>query len=51
MQAASAAGIVAAFGLNGTAAQTGAIEPYYVPRLMIMVTDDLSMFAAKVGSW
>jgi peptidoglycan/xylan/chitin deacetylase (PgdA/CDA1 family) len=51
MQAASASGIVAAFGLNGTAAHTGAIESYYIPRLMIMVTDDVSMFAAKVGSW
>jgi peptidoglycan/xylan/chitin deacetylase (PgdA/CDA1 family) len=51
MQAASAAGIVAAFGLNGTAAHTGAIEPYYIPRMMVLATDDLSTYAAKVSSW
>ena len=50
-RAAAAAGIVAAFGLNGTAATTAALDPYYVPRLMIMVTDDLATFAAKVTTW
>lgn len=51
VRAASAAGIVAAFGLNGTAANTATIDPYSIPRLMIMVTDDLSTFAAKVSAW
>jgi peptidoglycan/xylan/chitin deacetylase (PgdA/CDA1 family) len=51
VQAAAAAGIVAAFGLNGTAANTGALDPYYIPRLMMTATDDLSTFAAKVTTW
>lgn len=51
VQAAAAAGIVAAFGLTGTAANTGAIDPYYIPRIMIMNDDDLTTFAAKVTSW
>ncbi len=51
VRAASAAGIVAAFGLSGTAANSAALDPYYIPRLMMMVTDDLSTFAAKVTSW
>ncbi len=51
VQAAAAAGIVAAFGLNGTAANTAALDPYYIPRIMMMIDDDLAMFAAKVASW
>ncbi len=51
VQAASAAGIVAAFGLMGTAANTAAVDPYYVPRIMIVVEDDIQTFAAKVASW
>jgi peptidoglycan/xylan/chitin deacetylase (PgdA/CDA1 family) len=51
VQAAAAAGIVAAFGLNGTAANTGALDPYYIPRLMMMASDDLGTFAAKVTTW
>lgn len=47
-QAASAAGIVAAFGLMGTAANTAALDPYYVPRIMIVVEDDINSFASKV---
>ena len=50
-EAAAAAGIVAAFGLGGTAANTGAIDPYYIPRIMITNQDDLATFAAKVTSW
>ncbi|MBW3631813.1 MAG: polysaccharide deacetylase family protein, partial [Chloroflexi bacterium] len=51
VQAAAAAGIVGAFGLGGTAADLSAINPYQVPRIMMMVEDDLTMFAAKVGGW
>lgn len=51
VQAASAAGIIGAFGLGGTAANTGAIDPYYIPRIMMTSDDDLATFAAKVTSW
>lgn len=51
VQAAAASGIVAAFGLMGTAANTGALDPYYVPRIMIGVEDDIHSFSAKVTSW
>jgi peptidoglycan/xylan/chitin deacetylase (PgdA/CDA1 family) len=50
-EAAAAAGIVAAFGLGGTAANTGAVDPFYIPRIMITNEDDLATFAAKVTSW
>jgi peptidoglycan/xylan/chitin deacetylase (PgdA/CDA1 family) len=49
IQAAAAAGIVAAFGLGGNAAYTGANDPYQIPRIMLKVTDDLDTFAAKVS--
>lgn len=51
VQAASAAGIVGAFGLGGTAANTGSIDPYYIPRIMMTSDDDLATFAAKVITW
>lgn len=51
VQAASAAGILAAFGLGGTAAQLLAIDPYHIPRIMMGPADDLPTFAAKVSGW
>ncbi len=51
IQAAAAAGIVAAFGLGGTAANTGAIDPYNIPRLMMGIETDLAMFASMVTIW
>lgn len=51
VQAAAAAGIVAAFGLGGTAAQLLALDPYHIPRIMMGAEDDLAMFAAKVSGW
>lgn len=51
VQAATAAGIVGAFGLGGAAAQIAAINPYHIPRIMMMAEDDLAMFAAKVTGW
>lgn len=51
VQAAAAAGIVGAFGLGGTAAQIGAIDPYHVPRLTVGVDTDITTFAAMVLSW
>jgi peptidoglycan/xylan/chitin deacetylase (PgdA/CDA1 family) len=46
--AAEAAGMVAAFGLGGTAAAVDVVDPYTVPRITIFVDDDLETFAAKV---
>jgi peptidoglycan/xylan/chitin deacetylase (PgdA/CDA1 family) len=51
IQAAAAAGIVAAFGLGGTAAYTGAVDPYQIPRIMMEAKDDLDTFVAKVSGW
>lgn len=51
VEAAAAAGIVGAFGLAGTAAIPGAVDAYYVPRIMIEVGDSLETFAAKVSWW
>jgi peptidoglycan/xylan/chitin deacetylase (PgdA/CDA1 family) len=48
VQAAADAGIVAAFGLGGNAVQVGAIDPYHIPRIMILVGDDIDTFAQKV---
>jgi peptidoglycan/xylan/chitin deacetylase (PgdA/CDA1 family) len=49
IQAAAAAGIVAAFGLGGTGAYVGALDAYQIPRILMEVTDDLDTFAAKVS--
>lgn len=49
IQAAKDAGMVAAFGLGGNAAQIGALDPYQIPRILIEVGDDLTSFAAKVN--
>ena len=49
VQAAAAAGIIGAFGLGGVAADLTVINPYQIPRITIMIEDDLAMFAAKVA--
>ena len=49
IEAATASGIVAAFGLGGTAATLDPIDPYTIPRIAILVEDDLTTFAAKVS--
>lgn len=43
---AAAVGIVATFGFNGRAANTGAPDPCYIPRIMTMSDDDLATGAA-----
>ena len=48
VRAADAGGIVAAFGLGGTAADLRAIDRYAIPRITILVDDDLAAFIAKV---
>ena len=48
IKAAEAAGMVAAFALGGTAADVDVVAPYTVPRITIVVDDDLETFAAKV---
>jgi peptidoglycan/xylan/chitin deacetylase (PgdA/CDA1 family) len=48
MEAAAAAGIVAAFGLGGAAADLDTIDWYAIPRITIVVDDDLTAFAAKL---
>jgi peptidoglycan/xylan/chitin deacetylase (PgdA/CDA1 family) len=48
IRAAGEAGIVAAFGLGGTAADLNAIDRYAIPRITIYVDDDLTEFAAKI---
>ena len=48
VQAAAAAGIIAAFGLGGTAADLNAIDRYAIPRITIYAEDDLAAFVAKV---
>ena len=48
IEAATAAGIEAAFALGGTAADVDVIDRYTNPRIMIFVDDDLETFAAKV---
>lgn len=51
VKAASAVAIVAALGLDGTAAQLGALDPYRIPRLMVFAAADLCIFSAKFASW
>jgi peptidoglycan/xylan/chitin deacetylase (PgdA/CDA1 family) len=48
IEAAAAAGMVAAFALGGTAADVDTTDWYTVPRIMILVDDDLETFATKV---
>jgi peptidoglycan/xylan/chitin deacetylase (PgdA/CDA1 family) len=48
IDAATAADIVAAFALGGTAADLDVTDRYVIPRMTIFVDDDLEMFAAKV---
>ena len=51
VEAAAAAGIVGGFGLGGTGCFLQSVDPYYVTRIMMVVTDDLDTFAAKVSWW
>jgi len=51
VEAASAAGIIGAFGLTGTGCMMHAVDPYHVPRIMMGVGDDLDTFSAKVSWW
>jgi peptidoglycan/xylan/chitin deacetylase (PgdA/CDA1 family) len=51
IEAASASGIIGAFGLNGTGCFLRAVDPFYVPRILMVVGDDLDTFAAKVTWW
>lgn len=44
-------GIVAGFGLGGTPAYIGAVDPYNIPRIMMSVDDSLDTFIAKVTGW
>jgi peptidoglycan/xylan/chitin deacetylase (PgdA/CDA1 family) len=48
IDAAEAAGMVAAFALGGTAADLDSTDWYTIPRITIFVDDDLETFAAKV---
>lgn len=50
-EAAAAAGIIAGFGLGGTAARIGAVDPYGIPRIMLSVDNDMATFIAMVTSW
>ena len=51
VEAAAAAGIVGGFGLGGTGCFLQSVDPYYVTRIMMVVSDDLDTFAAKVSWW
>ena len=51
IEAAAASGIIGAFGLNGTGCYLHGIDPYHVPRILMVVGDDIDTFAAKVGWW
>jgi len=51
VEAAAASGIVGAFGLTGTGCYMHAVDPFHVPRIMMVVGDDLDTFAAKVTWW
>lgn len=51
IEAAAASGIIGAFGLNGTGCFLHAVDPYYVPRIMMILGDDIDTFAAKVSWW
>jgi len=50
IEAAKAAGMVAAFGLGGIAADLDVVDRYTIPRITIFVDDDLETFAAKVAA-
>jgi peptidoglycan/xylan/chitin deacetylase (PgdA/CDA1 family) len=50
IEAAESEGIIVAFGLGAIAADLDAIDWYTVPRMAIVVDDDLETFAAKVRS-
>ncbi len=48
---ASSLGIVAGFGLGGTPAYVGAVDPFNIPRIMMVADDTLDTFIAKVTGW
>ena len=48
IEAATATGIVMAFGLGATAADLDTTDWYSIPRMAILVDDDLETFASKV---
>jgi peptidoglycan/xylan/chitin deacetylase (PgdA/CDA1 family) len=51
IEAAASLGIIAGFGLGGTAAYLGGIEQFGIPRIMVTPDCDLTMFIAMVTSW
>jgi peptidoglycan/xylan/chitin deacetylase (PgdA/CDA1 family) len=51
VQAAKDAGIAGAFGLQGIAADLTALDPFYIPRIMMEASDDINAFAVKVRGW
>jgi peptidoglycan/xylan/chitin deacetylase (PgdA/CDA1 family) len=51
VEAAAAAGIVGGFGLGGTGCFLQSIDPFYITRIMMVVSDDLDTFVAKVTWW
>ena len=51
IEAAAASGIIGAFGLSGTGCYLHSLDPYYVPRIMMIPSDDMETFAAKVSWW
>lgn len=50
-QAATDAGMIAAFSLGGHPCYIGALDAYQIPRIMIDASDTLDSFAAKVTAW
>jgi peptidoglycan/xylan/chitin deacetylase (PgdA/CDA1 family) len=51
IEAAASLGIIAGFGLGGTAAYLGGVEQFGIPRIMVTPDCDLTMFIAMVTSW
>lgn len=51
IQAAMDAGFIAAFGLSGVASYVGGNDLYNIPRIMLVVDDNLDTFAGKAGHW
>ena len=46
-EAAAASRIIGAFGLSGTGCFLYGVDPYHVPRIMIVADDDLDTFAPR----
>jgi len=51
IDAATSLGIVTGFGLGGTPAYIGAVDPFNIPRIMMVTDDTLDTFVAKVTGW